>query len=886
MKNKLIIIFLVSIFILSFFKIVMAEEFNFDISELQVSENGNIIRGINGGKVTTSNNEIEITADSFKYNRSTTFLEAEGNVRLYDKISNIIIESNEIFYLKNKEEIYTKGKSKAISGTDIQIDANQYFRYNKFTSLLEAKGNVKLNDKKKNIIIYTNEIIYLINKEKIFTLGKTDIKVEDKYDIQGSDLTLLRNQMILSSFEKATIVDEFSNIYELDQFQYSINQEILKGDKITFLKKENNKSDKYFFETGFFNLNKNKFLGKDINIEFHKTLFDNEENDPRLSATSGHGDEFNTYFEKGVFTTCKKTDKCPPWKIKADNVHHDKIKKQIIYKNAWLELYDFPVVYFPKFFHPDPSIKRQTGLLRPAIGDHNTHGDSIYLPYFFVIADDKDITIKPRLFNDNKLILQNEYRQINKSSLTIIDASILSGYKAGSTGAEETRSHFFANSKINLNLKKFITSSLEINYEKISSDNYLKSFNFIESPLLLNDNSVLESLIKLDLSHEDYDLISSFEMYETLDGLNSDRYNYVLPTYNFSKNFSKNNINGNFNFNSSGNNTLSETNITTSNISNSLNFTSNNSFFDNGIKTNFEILLKNINSTGKNSKKYKNSLQSEVMSTYSYNVSLPLIKNDENYNNSLVPKLSFKLSPHDMKNNKETDRRINVDNVFNTDRLILENSFEAGESLTLGIDFIKEKVTTNIATKGEFDKIEEYFDFKLATVLRVNEEQNIPNNSTLNKKNSNIFGRINFKPSEVLLLNYDFSLKNDLKTFEYNSLNTKFSFNNFSTRFNFLEERGVIGTTNIIENTSQYNFDENNSILFNTRRNKNLNLTEYYDLVYEYKNDCLIADIKYKKDYYSDVDLKPKEELFFSITIVPFYTYSPDKMILNKDRID
>ena len=33
-------------------------------------------------------------------------------------------------------------------------------------------------------------------------------------------------------------------------------------------------------------------------------------------------------------------------------------------------------------------------------------------------------------------------------------------------------------------------------------------------------------------------------------------------------------------------------------------------------------------------------------------------------------------------------------------------------------------------------------------------------------------------------------------------------------------------------------------------------------------------------------DIKPKEELFFSITIVPFYTYSPDKVILNKDRID
>ena len=48
-----------------------------------------------------------------------------------------------------------------------------------------------------------------------------------------------------------------------------------------------------------------------------------------------------------------------------------------------------------------------------------------------------------------------------------------------------------------------------------------------------------------------------------------------------------------------------------------------------------------------------------------------------------------------------------------------------------------------------------------------------------------------------------------------------------------------------------------------TRRNRKINLTEYYDLVYEYKNDCLTAAIKYKKTYYQDADLKPEENLLF-----------------------
>ena len=143
-----------------------------------------------------------------------------------------------------------------------------------------------------------------------------------------------------------------------------------------------------------------------------------------------------------------------------------------------------------------------------------------------------------------------------------------------------------------------------------------------------------------------------------------------------------------------------------------------------------------------------------------------------------------------------------------------------------------------------------------------------------------------FKPNEIISLNYDFSLTNDFNTLEYNAITSKFTWDNFSTKFSFLEETGILGNSNSIENTTKFNFNEYNSLSFKTRRNREINLTEYYDLIYEYKNDCLIADIKYRKDYYNDGDIIPKEELFFSITIIPFYTYSPDKMILNKDRID
>jgi len=821
MKNKIITIFLILIFNLSSSNFSISEEFTFEVTDLEILENNTIYKGNNRGKIITDT-QVELISDNFEYLKKINRLEANGNVQLTDIKSSIIINAEKIFYLKSEEIIYT--------------------------------------------------------------LGKTLINVEGKYNIEGYDLTLLKNEMILSSKEKAKITDYNSNIYELSEFEYSIKEEILKGKDINLLRKEKaNKEEKFFFQTGFFNLKEDKFLVKEVSVKFDKRLFDNEKNDPRINAVRGYGNKLNTYLDKAVFTSCKKTDKCPPWKMSANKIHHDKIKKQITYKNAWLELYDFPVAYFPKFFHPDPSVKRQSGLLRPEIGDHSTLGDSLYLPYFFVISDKKDITFKPRLFNGNTFVLQSEYRQLTKNSLTILDSSITTGHNSSALDRDDSRSHFFINSKIDLNFKKFINSNLEVNYEKISNDNYLKLFDFINSPLLLSDNSVLESVIKLDLEHDEFDLTTSFEMYETLSGSNSDRYQYILPTYNFSKNFDLDQINGSFNFNSSGNNTLKDTNVSTTRLINDINFTSIDTYFDNGIIKNFKILTKNINSIGKNSTVYKNSPQSELISAYNYDLSMPLGKEYKNSRNTLTPKVSFKTSPHDMKNHTNTNRRIDIENIFSSNRLGLGDSFETGESLTVGVDFVKEKINK---TDNEITKIEDYFDFKLATVFRFNEEDNLPINSTLNKKTSNLFGQLNFKPNKNITLNYDFSLNNDLNTFEFNSIVSKFDFGNFSTEFNYLEERGVIGNSNLIENKTVYNFNKYNSLSFGTRRNRELNLTEYYDLIYEYKNDCLVADIKYRKDYYNDADIIPKEELFFSITIVPFYTYSPNKMILNKDRKD
>ena len=88
----------------------------------------------------------------------------------------------------------------------------------------------------------------------------------------------------------------------------------------------------------------------------------------------------------------------------------------------------------------------------------------------------------------------------------------------------------------------------------------------------------------------------------------------------------------------------------------------------------------------------------------------------------------------------------------------------------------------------------------------------------------------------------------------------------------FLEKNNVVGQESYLSNKTTFDLNDSASLSFSTRRNKELNLNEYYNLIYEYRNDCLKAALEYKKDYYEDRDLKPMEQLFFSLTVIPLGT--------------
>src|SRR5210317_724259 len=115
MKNKfynLILILFCFIFVSK--NINANEPFIFDVTEIEILENGNQINGFKGGTATSIDGST-ITAENFFYNKLTNILETTGNVEYKYKIKNIIITANKAIYLKNEEKIFTIGNSKTVN---------------------------------------------------------------------------------------------------------------------------------------------------------------------------------------------------------------------------------------------------------------------------------------------------------------------------------------------------------------------------------------------------------------------------------------------------------------------------------------------------------------------------------------------------------------------------------------------------------------------------------------------------------------------------------------------------------------------------------------------------------------------------------------------------
>ena len=157
-------------------------------------------------------------------------------------------------------------------------------------------------------------------------------------------------------------------------------------------------------------------------IEQIRVLLDD---DSRFAANSAERHDGNrTLLRKAVYSPCrvceKKPDAPPLWQLKAEQIEHDQVAREVRYRDVFLEMWGMPVAYSPYLSHPDPTVDRKTGFLAPDFGTGGNVGAHIRVPYFITLGDDKDLTVDPIYTEEEGLVLSGEYRQrFNKGALRL-----------------------------------------------------------------------------------------------------------------------------------------------------------------------------------------------------------------------------------------------------------------------------------------------------------------------------------------------------------------------------------------------------------------------------------------------------------------------------------
>ena len=273
------------------------------------------------------------------------------------------ISATEIIVDKEKNLIIGSGNVKAKDSEGKLIKANK-ITYERSNEFLKVEDSVEIIDENGNIL-KTDKATYDKKKEIIITYQNSELLLNDGYQLSTNKILYNNIKKIIGSDQNSILTDIDGNKIEVEMFEYNIEKNLFSSVgkvKITDINK-----NLYFFKEVHVDTKKKEMIGSDASVLLDQENFGlSKNNDPRFVANDIYLSKDKSSLSKGIFTTCKIRDgKCPPWSLKAKKIEHDKIKKTIYYNHAVLKVYDVPIFYFPKFFHPDPSVKRKSGLLTP-----------------------------------------------------------------------------------------------------------------------------------------------------------------------------------------------------------------------------------------------------------------------------------------------------------------------------------------------------------------------------------------------------------------------------------------------------------------------------------------------------------------------------------------
>ncbi|HJO36960.1 MAG TPA: LPS assembly protein LptD [Gammaproteobacteria bacterium] len=190
------------------------------------------------------------------------------------------------------------------------------------------------------------------------------------------------------------------------------------------------------------------------------------------------------------FTTCEDED--TDWRLRADRIDLNFDSGRGLARNAQLRFQGVPLLYTPLFSFPI-SNERLSGFLAPRIGQSDTAGLDLAVPYYWNIAPNQDATITPRYLSRRGEQLQGEYRLLTADSESVLYGELLPTDEV--TGTER--------SLLSLRNRTLLTPRwrAQLDATTVSDDRYL---NDLGTELAITSSRYLDRRAELDLLSSDW----------------------------------------------------------------------------------------------------------------------------------------------------------------------------------------------------------------------------------------------------------------------------------------------------------------------------------------------------------------------------------------------
>lgn len=282
------------------------------------------------------------------------------------------------------------------------------------------------------------------------------------------------------------------------------NAELRRGDTVIRAKRlEYNQATDRARAEGDVRINKagNVFEGPLLDIEVNS--FQGFFNEPRYRflANDAYGqadrvdfiDDKRAIIRNATYTTCQRKPGpswMPDWILKASTISLDQEEETGYATGAVLDFMGVPILPVPALSFPLGD-KRKSGVLPPTIGLDSRSGLETTLPYYWNIAPNRDATIYPTLMTRRGIDLGAEFRYLEPTY-----AGTLRGNYLPSDNLRDRDRWGFSgqHAQPSVNLPLLGTSSLSVNLNRVSDDDYWRDFSrssaSLTQRLLVNEGTV------------------------------------------------------------------------------------------------------------------------------------------------------------------------------------------------------------------------------------------------------------------------------------------------------------------------------------------------------------------------------------------------------------